>query len=150
MSGGEYEGWVDLVDCAQPEGEAECCRLEVFHGGVWGTVCDDDFGDTDATVACRQAGFSTGVDYQSFGEDFTPGEGLIWMDDVDCAGGEESLIDCDFSGWGCVLSPHATLSGETDFSVRIWQRKPQHNWVSLEIPVKHLCNDFCRQIRKHK
>ena len=32
-------------------------RLEVFHNGVWGTVCSDRFTNQSASVACDMLGY---------------------------------------------------------------------------------------------
>ena len=32
-------------------------RLEIIHNGRWGTVCDGQFSNTDAKVACKNLGY---------------------------------------------------------------------------------------------
>uniref|UniRef100_A0A8C1JV61 Soluble scavenger receptor cysteine-rich domain-containing protein SSC5D n=1 Tax=Cyprinus carpio TaxID=7962 RepID=A0A8C1JV61_CYPCA len=81
-------------------------RVEVLHDGQWGTVCDDYWDQTDATVVCREIGCGNVIEAKSvayFGE----GSGEIWMDNVNCNGTESSLMDCKTLGWGihnCVHS----------------------------------------------
>eukprot|EP00058_Branchiostoma_floridae_P023048 XP_002608538.1 hypothetical protein BRAFLDRAFT_92363 [Branchiostoma floridae] len=76
-------------------------RVEIQNSdgtGQWGTICDDDFDLNDARVVCRQLGYGFPLQYTSgvFGE----GSGSIWLDDVQCEGDEETLLDCPSNDWG--------------------------------------------------
>ena len=75
-------------------------RLEVYYNSEWGTVCDDSWGSSDATVACRQMGFVGVSDSDSslFGSGSSSQR--IWLDDVACSGSESRLIDCGHAGIG--------------------------------------------------
>nr|XP_021488668.1 soluble scavenger receptor cysteine-rich domain-containing protein SSC5D isoform X1 [Meriones unguiculatus] len=85
-------------------------RLEVWHGGRWGTVCDDGWDLRDAAVACRELGCG-GPLAAPGGARFGPGEGPVWMDDVGCGGGEQALRDCPRSPWGRSNCDHTEDAG---------------------------------------
>uniref|UniRef100_A0A672Y8K6 SRCR domain-containing protein n=1 Tax=Sphaeramia orbicularis TaxID=375764 RepID=A0A672Y8K6_9TELE len=81
-------------------GSTRCSgRVEVYHNGVWGTVCDDDWDFNDTQVVCRQLGCDT-RDIVPFTPRFGEGTGQIWLDDVSCLGNESSLTDCQHKGFG--------------------------------------------------
>ena len=73
-------------------------RLELFHGGQWGTVCGDGFTDAAARVACYSLGFGyvgRKVDVDRYGA----GNGLIWLRNVFCRGTERHVGECTHDGW---------------------------------------------------
>nr|XP_022319040.1 uncharacterized protein LOC111121867 isoform X2 [Crassostrea virginica] len=72
--------------------------IEIEFNGVKGSVCDDDWDDLDARVVCKMLGYRSGV--ATSNARFGQGTGPIYLDDVACYGGEDSLLDCDSSGWG--------------------------------------------------
>ena len=74
-------------------------RVEVYHNGAWGTVCDDGWGITDANVVCRQLGYTGATSALSFAY-FGEGSGPIHYDDVACNGNETRLADCSHRGIG--------------------------------------------------
>ena len=72
-------------------------RLEFYYNREWGTICDNGWDPSDASVACRQLGFSRVSDSDSslFGSGAS--SQTIWLAGVVCSGSESRLIDCNFA-----------------------------------------------------
>uniref|UniRef100_A0A8B9Y0T9 SRCR domain-containing protein n=1 Tax=Bos mutus grunniens TaxID=30521 RepID=A0A8B9Y0T9_BOSMU len=63
-------------------GDSKCSgRVEIWHSGSWGTMCDDSWSLAEAEVVCQQLGC---------------GQALEAM----CRGQESSLWDCAVEPWG--------------------------------------------------
>ena len=85
-------------------------RVEVYHNGEWGTVCDDYWDFNNAQVVCRQLGFGQAIAARSqayYGE----GSGQIWLDNVNCVGTELNIGDCSHRGWGIENCGHYKDAG---------------------------------------
>ena len=74
-------------------------RVEILYSGSWGTVCDDIWNMNNARVVCRQLGYSDAVSALNDAH-FGAGSGQIWLDNVNCAGSEDSIENCPHNGWG--------------------------------------------------
>ncbi|VDI23188.1 Hypothetical predicted protein, partial [Mytilus galloprovincialis] len=70
-------------------------RLEIYHKGEWGTVCDNHFDNVDAGVACKQLGYCSGKMHPA--SLVTDGKGAIWLNEVHCSGSESKLLNCAYN-----------------------------------------------------
>ncbi|KAL3888988.1 hypothetical protein ACJMK2_001347, partial [Sinanodonta woodiana] len=72
----------------------------IYYNGSWGTICDDNWDNNDATVVCRMLGYSTigasAVCCAGFGNNTSLG---IFLDDVMCSGHESSIYNCSHNPW---------------------------------------------------
>ena len=85
-------------------------RVEVYHNGEWGTVCDDDWDLNDAIVVCRQLGYTGAVSAHGSAT-YGKGSGPIHYDNVQCTGNETRLADCPHNGIGLHNCGHSEDAG---------------------------------------
>ena len=85
-------------------------RVEVYHNGVWGTVCDYGWDLNDTQVVCRELGYgkATAAIHQAL---YGQGSGKTWLKYVNCIGTEHTLGECSHYGWGLSYCSHRYDAG---------------------------------------
>ena len=73
-------------------------RVVIRHKGIWGTICDERFGDNEAKVVCRMLGFPTANAKLLINEGQYHNKGPIWIrftkENDSCYGNESDLDRC--------------------------------------------------------
>ena len=72
-------------------------RVEVCFNNTYGSICHDQWNDNDATVVCRDLGFSSENTSALINSFFGGSSGPVFLDRVQCGGLEESLFNCSYS-----------------------------------------------------
>lgn len=83
-------------------------RVEVKRNGEWGTICDDNWDMNDGKVICLMLGYSRTVGTFTAAE---AGTGKILLDDVQCTGNEQSILECPKSAWETHNCSHSEDAG---------------------------------------
>uniref|UniRef100_A0A3B5MIC8 SRCR domain-containing protein n=1 Tax=Xiphophorus couchianus TaxID=32473 RepID=A0A3B5MIC8_9TELE len=107
-------------------------RVEIYHNGEWGTVCDDGWDNNDANVVCKQLGCGPPFIVHAsayFGE----GTGKIWLDDVGCSGNEKSLSECYHRGFGTHNCEHVEDAGVTCYHYPVRLTGP--SWCAGRVEI---------------
>nr|XP_012615819.2 macrophage scavenger receptor types I and II isoform X1 [Microcebus murinus] len=87
-------------------------RVEIFHNGQWGTICDDRWELRVGLVICRSLGYQ-GVQSVHKAAHFGQGTGPIWLNEVFCFGRESSIEQCKIRQWGVRACTHSEDAGVT-------------------------------------
>ena len=75
-------------------------RVEVFYAGVWGTISSSNWDINDATVVCRQLGYSAGAEVALKNGVYGLVSGPVWITNLRCTGSESNVMECVHDGLG--------------------------------------------------
>ena len=121
-------------------------RVEVYHDGQWGTVCDDSWHRIDADAICKQLSFES-AEQIFYNAKYGQGAGPILVDQINCPAGAQSILDCKHEGWGNHDCQHSEDAGV--ICNRTSPDKPAEMPMRLNCPG-HVQNGSCKACSNKK
>uniref|UniRef100_A0A8C0G7C9 SRCR domain-containing protein n=1 Tax=Chelonoidis abingdonii TaxID=106734 RepID=A0A8C0G7C9_CHEAB len=105
-------------------GSTRCSgRVELFHGGTWGTLCDSQWDLQAAHTLCQQlnCGFAM---LMPAGQLFGTGNGPVWNGTFGCERNESRLRDCPVTALGTTECPPGSEASVVCSGEQLqWERK---------------------------
>jgi len=83
-----------------------------MYQGIFGTICDDGWDETNTEIVCRQLGLFNGTKTRQ--DQFGVNSGPVWLSQVNCSGNESKLSHCMHNGAGSI----GNCSHANDVAVR--------------------------------
>ena len=72
----------------------------MFYAGVWGAISSSNWDINDATVVCRQLGYSAGAEVALKNGVYSLVSGPVWITNLQCSGSESNVMECVHDGLG--------------------------------------------------
>ena len=72
----------------------------MFYTGVWGAISSSNWDINDATVVCRQLGYSAGAEVALKNGVYGLVSGPVWITNLQCTGSESNVMECVHDGLG--------------------------------------------------
>ena len=72
----------------------------MFYKGVWGAISSGRWDINDATVVCRQLGYSAGAEVALRIGVYGLDSGPVWITNLQCTGSESNVMECVHDGLG--------------------------------------------------
>lgn len=89
------DDWCDGERCLLPAGgdvriDGATNTVQLYNESSWRPICDDAFGVPDGEVLCRMMGGT----YLGHLSNRLSGQATYWLDDLQCTGDEDDVLDC--------------------------------------------------------
>ncbi|XP_019861045.1 PREDICTED: scavenger receptor cysteine-rich domain superfamily protein-like, partial [Amphimedon queenslandica] len=127
-------------------------RVELCLNGTWGTICDNEWDDADASIVCKQLGYSP---YGAIAKTSYYAEGWLphSLYNLNCIGDESTLFNCSYeiSGASCGSYDDAGVicqdintiySNCTDYDIRLVNGKMDNEGI-IQICMNGVWGTFC-------